>query len=409
MTLVKSPTVARVTGGDLCTGCGLCASVSRGAITMRAEPLGFNRPEQVGSVSPETEAVIAASCPGAVVAEWNGASIDPYWGPYHRIATGSATNPDVRFLGSSGGMITALAIHALETGFVDRVVHVQADPDAPADNRVVVSRNAPAILAGAGSRYVASSPLAEIDAILAEGGRFAFVGKPCDVSALRQLARVDARVNAHAPLMFAFFCAGIPSRQAVRRVVEAMHLSPDDLESFRFRGEGWPGRAKAVTRDGQVGEMSYEASWGGHLSRDVQFRCKICPDAVGGVADIACADAWYGGETGYPQFEEQDGRSLVLSRTEQGEAFLAQAVAAGVVQTEPLEPGEIQLMQPSQARRRRLVTGRVAALTVTLRPSPRMTGLHLEQASARASLPEKAKNFLGSLRRSLSWWLGSRG
>ena len=37
MTQSKSPTVERVTGGDLCTGCGLCASVSHGAITMRAE------------------------------------------------------------------------------------------------------------------------------------------------------------------------------------------------------------------------------------------------------------------------------------------------------------------------------------------------------------------------------------
>ena len=55
--------------------------------------------------------------------------------------------------------------------------------------------------------------------------------------------------------------------------------------------------------------MSYADSWGAHLSKHVQFRCKICPDAVGGVADIACADAWYGGDSGYPQFDEAAGRS----------------------------------------------------------------------------------------------------
>jgi coenzyme F420 hydrogenase subunit beta len=208
--------------------------------------------------------------------------------------------------------------------------------------------------------------------------------------------------------MFAFFCAGVPSRRAVRRVVEAMGLRPDDLESFRFRGEGWPGKAKATTCDGQMGEMSYEASWGGHLSKDVQFRCKICPDAIGGVADIACADAWYGGETGYPQFEEQDGRSLVISRTTRGENFLAAAVAAGAVTSEPLALDEIRLMQPSQARRRRLVEGRVAALKLTLRPTPRMTGLLLREATARARLGERVRNFLGSVRRSVKWRLGSR-
>jgi coenzyme F420 hydrogenase subunit beta len=79
--------------------------------------------------------------------------------------------------------------------------------------------------------------------------------------------------------------------------------------------------ATATAHDGRTAEMTYERSWGHHLSREVQFRCKICPDAVGGVADIACADAWYGGETGYPTFEEQSGRSLVVTRTAVGEAF----------------------------------------------------------------------------------------
>jgi coenzyme F420 hydrogenase subunit beta len=37
--------------------------------------------------------------------------------------------------------------------------------------------------------------------------------------------------------------------------------------------------------------MSYADSWGGILSRHVQFRCKICPDGTGGFADVVCADA----------------------------------------------------------------------------------------------------------------------
>jgi len=76
--------------------------------------------------------------------------------------------------------------------------------------------------------------------------------------------------------------------------------------------------------------MWYHDSWGKILSKEVQFRCKISPDAVGSAANILCADAWYGDEKGYPSFAEQAGRSLVMSQTARGDAFLRDAIAVVV-------------------------------------------------------------------------------
>jgi coenzyme F420 hydrogenase subunit beta len=374
--------------------------VSGGAIEMSLSAEGFNRPRQLAPIDPAREAVIAQACPGAIVAEWPGAPhLHPVWGPYHAVYTGHAVDADVRFKGSSGGAVTALAVHALNSGLVDRVVHVVANPEDPAGNLVRCSTSVAEVIEGAGSRYISSSPLADIGRVLADRGSVAFIGKPCDVSALRRLALSDPRVDAHIPLMMAFFCAGIPSRRAVGRVLDAIGVAPDDLATFRYRGNGWPGKATATARDGRVAEMSYEDSWGGYLSKEVQFRCKICPDAVGGTADIACADAWYGGETGYPTFEELDGRSLIVSRTARGQSVLDAAVAAGTVAIEPLALGELDLMQPSQAQRKRLVGGRLAALAVTLQPRPRLRGLSIAQASKSAGPVEQLRNFLGTLRR----------
>lgn len=395
-----SPTVDRVMRGQLCAGCGLCASVSRGAIAMQLNASGYSRPVQHSPVSGEAEAIIASTCPGAVVAPWDQtANPHPVWGPLRRVATGSAVAEPVRFEGSSGGALSALLIQALETGTVDRVVHVVADPNDPIGNLISCSRTPEEVLAGAGSRYTASSPLIDIDQILAEGGRLAFVGKPCDVSALRRLAEVDPRVDRHVPLMFSFFCGGMPSRNGVSRILDAMEIDQGELVSFRYRGRGWPGRATATTRTGRVGDMSYEESWGGYLAKDVQFRCKICPDAVGGVADIACADAWYGGEAGYPTFEEQAGRSLIIARSEVGLRFLESAVEGCALEVEPLNPSEIDLMQPSQARRKRLVRARVAALQLTGRPTLDARGTLVGEASRAAGLGESVHNFLGAVRR----------
>src|SRR3546814_14649746 len=108
-----------------------------------------------------------------------------------------------------------------------------------------------------------------------------------------------------------------------------MGLAGAPLSEFRYRGNGWPGQAVARTTDGRAGEMSYERSWGDHLSREVQFRCKICPDAVGGTADIACAVAWYGGAGGYPPFEEQERRSPIMVRSTVTRTFLDKSEVAG--------------------------------------------------------------------------------
>lgn len=403
---IKSATVRRVLRGELCTGCGLCASISEGAIRMAEQAPGYARPEATGAVMPaEAERKIAETCPGARVEPWTGKAsvVDPYWGPLRTVATGAATDPQTRYEGSSGGLVSALAIQALRAGLVDRVVHIGPDPEEPTRNRTITSRTPQEVIAGAGSRYTASSPLESILAAVADGGgRMAFIGKPCDVSALRRLARDDAAVAEAVPVMLSFFCAGIPSHGGVGRILAQMGVSPEDVATFRFRGRGWPGMCAAETFDGRLSELTYAESWGGHLSREVQFRCKICPDAVGGVADIACADAWYGDDDGYPAFEEAEGRSLVITRTDMGELLLQAALADKAIELEALDPSQIDRMQPGQTRRKRLVLSRKLALPLVFQPSPDMSGLMVGAAARRARPKEAIQNLLGTVRRTLT-------
>lgn len=398
----ESATLDRVLKGQLCTGCGLCASIAGSAVEMQTVAPGYSRPKQVAPISSEAERVISSTCPGAVAAPWAEApNVDPYWGPWREVLTGHALDERVRYEGSSGGVLSALLIHALEMGLIDRVVHVEADPGDPTRNIVTCSRTPSEVLAGAGSRYTASSPLESIDEALKQGGVFAFVGKPCDVSALRLLARTDARVDRHVALVLSFFCGGMPSHDGVLRILAAMGTTIDEVTAFRFRGQGWPGTAAATLRNGDVRQMSYADSWGGYLSKQVQFRCKICPDAVGGVADIACADAWYGDESGYPSFDEGEGRSLIIARSAIGETLLKSAVAAEAVRTEALDIAEIEKMQPAQASRKRMVRARVGALLATFQPRPRMRGLKVDEAARAAGARDQLRNLLGTVRRIL--------
>ncbi len=370
---------------------------------MDYDAAGFLRPVQNTALTDAQDARIAGICPGlGLTQDASGRKDHPLWGPYVSVHRCHATSPALRHRASSGGGLSAVLIHLLETGAVDRVLQVGADPDLPIGNRVVLSDSPEDIFDNAGSRYAPSAPLADIAPLLDSADRIAFVGKPCDVAALRALARQDPRVDERFPFMLSFFCAGVPSLAGAREVVSRLGVSEAALSAFRYRGDGWPGFATATDLRGEAFRMSYADSWGGILSRHVQFRCKICPDGTGGFADLVCADSWESDARGYPLFSEAEGISLIMSRTEKGEELLRSVQDAGHVEIFPFDIDALETIQPGQRGKRRLTLSRIAALSVLRRPVPAFRGFHLWHNARRAGLAALTKNFLGTLRRVLS-------
>ena len=396
-----SVTLDRVKRGRLCTGCGACAAL---VDKIRIEPSsdGFNRPVPKALLNWQEDQRIAKVCPGLRLQCDGEDRSDPLWGRVVSLRTGHARGPALRFRSASGGALSAILVYLVEHGLVDFIVHTAADPANPMANRTVASSSRDEIANAAGSRYAPSSPLAELERYLARGKRFAFVGKPCDVSALRQMARQDCRINAQIPYMLSFFCAGVPSRKGAEEVLRDMAVDPAEVTRFRYRGNGWPGATTARLSDGTEREMSYRASWGGILSKHVQFRCKICPDGTGRDADIVCADAWHGDAKGYPNFEEAEGRSLILCRTPKGEAILQEALSSGLLDASDESLEILPSMQPGQATRMRVLIARLVALIVTLQPAPIYRGFSLWKAARHAGLWALLQNFLGTGRRVLA-------
>jgi coenzyme F420 hydrogenase subunit beta len=391
-----------VTTNGLCTGCGLCASIAPPAhIHMQMNRSGYIRPVVVKPLSANTNQTISRVCPGLMVA--HGADVrnyHPLWGPLKSVQTGHAVDPDVRKQGSSGGAISALACYLLKSGRVDFIAQIAVDRKDPLANTLQISRSYDDVMRAAGSRYAPSAPLQNLLELLSAGGKFAFIGKPCDVVALRQYARINPAVDNAVRYMLSFMCAGVPSAFGTDEVIRKLGADPKRLVSFRYRGDGWPGMARAVQDDGQSFEMDYNTSWGTILNKHLQFRCKICPDGTGEFADITCADAWYGQE-GYPDFAEREGRSLVLARTKAGTELLTAAVESQALFVEPLDPRQIEKMQPYQADRKRVVLGRVAATRLARGVAPRYRRLGLLKASLGAAPLHWLRNCWGTLRRAV--------
>lgn len=393
-------TLASILRSDCCSGCGACAYVAADRIRMDYSADGFLRPVVNGELSADEEKRVARTCPGILLDVQASAAIDhPIWGPVAVARTGHATDTGLRHHASSGGVISALLTHLLGTGKISFVVQTAASPLLPTCNEAVVSVSADDIAAAAGSRYAPSAPVEKLRHYLDRPGNFAFVGKPCDVAAVRMLIKEDPALAARIPFLISFFCAGVPSTRGAKAILHELGVAEQDLRSFRYRGDGWPGFATAETADGKLHRMNYEASWGNILSKHVQFRCKICPDGSGGFADIVCGDAWESDARGYPKFTEGDGRSLILTRTSVGEELCREAERAGAIATASLDIAEVEVMQPSQARRKRLVLSRLWAMRLAGRRLPRFHGLHLIPAARSAGLYANARSFLGLCRR----------
>lgn len=401
--MTEFSTLDRVGQGDLCAGCGLCRAVaSPGKIEMTISHDGYLRPELHQPLNADEDRLVADTCPGLRISGKDaGACAHPLWGPVVKVREGYATDEKLRHHASSGGALSAVLKYLLDHKLVDYVLENTGSERLPLGNDIIESRNGDDIFRAAGSRYAPSAPLSELARQLDGSDRFAFVGKPCDVAALRALARHDKRIDESIPYMLSFFCAGIPSLSGARQILTELDVDEKDVVAFRYRGDGWPGAAMARLRDGREVHMSYADSWGAILSHHVQFRCKICPDGVGESADLVCADAWNCDEQGYPLFEEEDGRSLIITRSVKGEALFQDAANAGYVNSEESSLDAVFRMQPGQVRRKQRVLSRLSAVWLFGRTMPKFEGCRLLASAVMINPWQNIRNFLGMARRLL--------
>jgi coenzyme F420 hydrogenase subunit beta len=392
----------------LCAGCGLCASLAGPErLHMAVTSAGRMRPQPEAALGAETLERIREVCPGlrATGADprqlGTEGAFHPVWGPIRSIQRGWAADPDVRFRSAAGGSLTALGVFLLESGAVEAILHVRASSRAPLLTDAQVSTTPAQVRSAARSRYGPAAPLVHVHRLLDEGRRFAVVGKPCDVAAIRNLARVDERVEAQIPYCLTIFCGGVPTHQTARRIAAHWGVREEEIAEFRWRGFGWPGPTHVETRDGRVFDLTYEQAWYDDSvpwRYDLQYRCKICPDAIGELGDVTCPDGWVM-RNGVPIHEEAPGQNLLIARTRSGEHLVARAAAAGALELRPFELKELDAMHADHLPRKLSHPARVAALRVLGEPAPRFERFRRWRMLLRAGPYRSLHAFAGSLRR----------
>lgn len=409
--MVATPlTLDQIVENGLCIGCGLCRSIAGPQqIDLVMTPEGRERPVARHELNQATLARINAVCPGTRIggadprASSETAQTHTVWGSAESLSIGYAGDPSVRFRGSTGGILTALGQYLLISGRVKFILHVGASKSAPMRSERCLSFDAASVLENAGSRYGPAAALVDFSKILDRREPFALIAKPCDITAVRSLGKIDERVDRFMRYALTLVCGGASDLAKSEEVLQRFGVAENELSLFRYRGHGNPGPTRVETKDGRVFELTYQQLWEDEAKWMIQPRCKICPDAIGQVADIAASDVWPGGgPTG-----EDEGFNGIIVRTKRGLDLYEAAVAAGAILIErAVKFADFDLFQPHQVNKRRAVWARLKGMEIAGRPVPMVTDLALEECARQNSLERNLAEARGARLRAKCGRLG---
>jgi coenzyme F420 hydrogenase subunit beta len=389
----------------LCLGCGACLDGGQES----SRTLVDIPDEGIRSIGTDHAEILPACCDNAcplvetdfqpIESDPNAmASLRPEWGQILEIWEGHAVDASIRFKGASGGVLTALCAYTIEKMGMKGVLHTGPDPQDPIKNRTRLSRNLEDLITAAGSRYSPTSVCNGLDLVEAAAGNCAFVGRPVEVAAVRNLERVGSERVRNVAAIFSFFCAEAPSTKGTLALLEKMGVDPSHIDRLQYRGNGWPGDFVPFsnTASTPLPRKTYRESWS-FLQAYRPWASQIWPDGTGELADISCGDPWYHEPDG-----ENPGTSLVVVRTERGRRILHGAINSGYLTLSPAEPWKLARSQEGLIKKKSAIWGRLMVMRLFGMPIPRYKNAYLFKCWMRLSVEEKLRSIFGTARRILA-------
>lgn len=294
-----------------CTNCGLCLKV--------CPVLGFN-------ICEEEKSLFGQPAP------------DPQTGVIKHAYAGYAVDRELRFKGSSGGLVTALSAYLLDSKSVDAVLVTTADHTNPLLFKGYWATTPENVYQSRGSKYTPIPLNQALKAMPANTDSICTVGLPCHLWGLQRYAKAGFLKNIKIKYRFSLFCGKTPNAHATDFIVEKSNIQPNSIEKIQYRGDGWPSGIK-ITAGSKKWFVPLGEIWPRILNTPffLPVHCYRCPDFFGYLSDISFGDAWLPDLASAP-----DGWSVCLARNENGDKLLKSAIDSGVIRLEQRSESEIK-------------------------------------------------------------------
>ena len=339
---MEPKTVSTTVQAGLCCGCGICkGSCPKGCISWN-EKDGLYVPK-IDTQSCIQCSLCVAVCPGLGHSyERAGTAADTVTGPVLACYNAWSTDPKLRHVGASGGVVSTIIRELLVSGAYDGAFCLDSyDYREQLKTRLYTAEevaagwdasNAPK------SRYLPVSHETAIAYIKSHrDARLILVGTSCAIRGL-QAAIKKLNLSRTQYLLIGLFCDKVFNYNVISYFEDT--YSPNaPLEALHFKNKesgGWPGDMKFFPKDGEP----FYRPLADRTKAKAYFmpeRCLYCVDKLNACADISLGDNYTGKD------ESKLGSNSVIIRTQIGE--IACAAAKDLLEIRDISITDIQQAQ----------------------------------------------------------------
>ena len=344
-------------------GCGACeAACPREAIKMEYEVEHYMPIRDASKC--DGCGLCVSVCPGVAIdvdrmasALWPDGERDTLLGTIRGVFLGHSADGEIRSRAASGGMVTALILDMMKRGDISGAVLSRMSAVEPLRSESFIARTEAEVLSASTSKYCPTAPAAVLSEIkkASPGEKVAFVGLPCQVHGVRKLQCEEKWAREMISPVIGIFCSHGLTFGGIYPALERFAAGCGGVRNIRFRGGGWPGGLNVKYDDGRTVDVPLGDYWP-VLFAPYFFtprRCLSCHDMTAELADISTGDAWL---TEIME-KDEEGTSVVITRSRDGENALTAACGAGSLSLESVEPALVVKSQAGPLARKKTGVG----------------------------------------------------
>ena len=322
---------------DMCARCGACVAVC---------PPGWLNLEDQGRPVPVTTTLDCGTCslcldvcPGKDTATPTTeqrlfgrarTSAERWTGISRHSLVFSSTDQQVRSNAAAGGAGTTLMLTALRSGIADGVIVIGRDPDRPWVPAAIITDDENEVIRCGQTSYCLTPNLQ----LLRDPrfSRIALIALPCEAQAVRKMQNImpPPSIADKIVLTVEIACAASTTRAGTEHLItNKLGIRLEDVAQMRYRDGEYPGEFAVTTRDGRRKSLPFFQVVD-EFKRFKTHRCLACPDWWSGTADVSISDGDPNIYASSRSGSHPRRQSIVLTRTERGEAIVKAAVGLGL-------------------------------------------------------------------------------
>ena len=361
-------TIEKVIEGDYCIGCGVCASIKGSSykidITKEGRYKAVNNNlttnnDLADKVCPFTDASLNEDQLGErYFSDIKSIIKDNELGYYLTSYAGHVEEDNYREVGSSGGGVTWLLKELMNNGLIEAVIHVKQGKKGNLFE-FAISNNEVELKKGAKSRYYPVEMSEVLKMVRHTDKRFAVIGIPCFIKAIRNLAENDKVIKDRVVYYVGIVCGHLKSKNFTSLFAWQQGIHPDDVVNIDFRHKVPSSSAalyaikvsykkgdEILHKISKPASELYGTDWG--LGFFKYKACDYCDDVLAETADVVFGDAWAS-----KYRKDWKGSNLVITRNEIIDELIKKGIQKEKLSFDEIEKDIVMASQRGSFRHRR--------------------------------------------------------